>query len=1084
MDSRNRIFSIIALSAWTSGLAFGAQKPDAGALKFFETKIRPLLTEHCYECHGAKKQKANLRLDNLPYILQGGDGGPAVVPGDVEHSHLILAVSYEDADLQMPPDAKLSDTQIADLKKWVALGAPWPEKEAKAVRLNKDGGFSDEDRAWWAIQPVRKPALPAVATRQARIANPIDRFVLAKLETEGLSQAPTADRYELARRLYFDLHGLPPTPEQVAEFVNDKRPDAYERLVDALLNHPRYGERWAQHWLDLARYAESDGYRQDAYRGNVWPYRDYVVRSLNADKPYDQFVREQLAGDEIAPHDPDVLVATAYLRNGIYEYNQRDAEAQRKTILNEITDTSGELFLGLSLGCAQCHDHKFDPIRQLDYYRFQAFFAPLVWRDDLKLATPEQQRAHDEQMRAWEDATKEARGPLDALLQAKKASLRKSAIEKFPEEVQASVNKPEAQKLPYDKILTYLVERQVIEEYNKLTPDKQKGEFKAQLEAALAPLKPFEGLKPQPLPVAFAASDVDRVAPPIAIKGRHANSGDVKPGFLSILAPGDAKVEPPAQIPSTGRRTALANWITRGDNPLSTRVIVNRVWQYHFGRGIVSTTSDFGKLGELPSHPELLDWLASEFVANGWSLKWLHRQILQSATYRQTAKLAPSAVALKKDPENRWLWRMNPLRLEAEQARDAILALTGELKPAMGGPGEEAAQPRRAIYTRKLRNSPDEFLHSFDAPPGFVSTSKRDSTTTALQSLMMINGDWTQARAQALAARLGKVPDATTESLVKTAFELALGRPPAKAEQAAAVSFVNRQQALLERESPPAPVLKSPLVDAKTYFGSHPLGGVKAVAFKPGTPFEKMRVQAGALESDEFTVEAVVYLDSVYPDASVRTIASRWNNDKVSKGWAFGVTSEKSAHKPGNLILQLCGDDFQGSVIYEVVPSGIVLATKTPYYVAAVVSHTLAPGQKFGSTVTFHVRNLADANADLQTVAVQHPVVGGYVNAERALMLGGRERDPRSLWDGAISRVVVTSGLLAKDQLLVGTVQNAPRCLFDAQAETLASTSEPKFVWEKTASKPGPGVMASPRLEALADFCHVLINSNEFLYLQ
>jgi hypothetical protein len=256
------------------------------------------------------------------------------------------------------------------------------------------------------------------------------------------------------------------------------------------------------------------------------------------------------------------------------------------------------------------------------------------------------------------------------------------------------------------------------------------------------------------------------------------------------------------------------------------------------------------------------------------------------------------------------------------------------------------------------------------------------------------------------------------------------------------------------------------------------------VAFKPGTQFEKMRVQAGALESEEFTVEAVIYLDSLYPDASVRTIASRWNNDKASKGWALGVTSTKSAYKPGNLIMQLCGDDFQGSVIYEVVPSGIHLQTKTPYYVAAVVSHTLAPDQKFGGTITYYVRNLAEAGAELQSVTVQHPVVGGYVNPERQLMLGGRERDSRSLWDGAISRVLLTSGLLAKDQLLVGAVQNAPRCLFDAQAETLSNTSEPKFVWEKSAAKPGSGSIASPQLEALADFCHVLINSNEFLYLQ
>jgi hypothetical protein len=1075
---------LLGLLSLANAALHAAEKPDAAALKFFETKIRPLLTDNCYECHGAKKQKSDLRLDNLTLILQGGKGGPAVVPGDVESSRLILAVSYADSDLQMPPDAKLDDAQIADLKKWVELGAPWPEQEAKSVRLKKPGEFSQEDKAWWAFQPVKHPTPPKISNLQSPISNPIDQFVVAKLDTEGLHQAPMADRYELVRRVYFDLHGLPPTPEQVKAFVEDKRPDAYERLVDSLLEHPRYGECWAQHWLDLTRYAESDGYRQDAYRPDAWPYRDYVVRSLNDDKPYDQFVREQLAGDELAPGDPKVMVATAYLRNGIYEYNQRDSETQRTTILNELTDTSGELFLGLSFGCARCHDHKFDPILQKDYFRLQAFFSPVIWRDDLKLATAEEQREYDTKMQAWLDLTKDARAPSEALIEPKKASMRTNAIKMFPEEVQALVNKPEAEKLPYDKIISYLVDRQVIEAQNKLTPAAQKGEFKVKLEAALEPLKPFEESKPKPLPKAFVASDAAREAPPTKMAGRRETIEDVKPGFLTILAPGDARITPPAKLESTGRRTALANWITRPDNPLSTRVIVNRVWQYHFGRGLVSTSSDFGRLGEKPSHPELLDWLASEFVANGWSLKWLTRQIMLSATYRQTAREAPHEIALKKDPENRLLWRMNPIRLDAEQARDAVLAVSGELQPDMGGPGEESTQPRRTLYTRKKRNSQDEFLHSFDSPPGFFSVAKRDTTTTALQSLLMINGDWTLARAHAMAANLMKAPEAPTNALVDRAFQLVFSRKATKSELAAASAFVKQQQAMIERDSPQAPVLASPLVDAKSLFGEHPLGGLKAVAFKPGTQFEKMRVQAGSLESEEFTVEAVVYLDSLYPDGSVRTIASRWNNDKASKGWAFGVTSQKSAYKPANLIMQLCGDDFQGSVIYEVVPSDIHLETKTPYYVAAVMSHTLAPDQKFGGTITYYVRNLADAGAELQTVTVQHPVVGGYVNPERVLMLGGRERDTRSLWDGAISRVVVSSGMLAKEQLLIGTVQNAPRCLFDAQAETLSSTSEPKFMWEKSAVKTASGRTVSPRLEALADFCHVLINSNEFLYLE
>jgi hypothetical protein len=1066
-----------------------AEKPDPAALKFFETRIRPLLANHCTECHGEKKQKHNLRLDNLTYMLQGGDSGPAVVPNDADASLLLKAVSYEDQDMQMPPDGKLEDEQIADLKKWVEMGAPWPEHEVKSATVEKPGEFTAEDRAWWAFQPLKAVTPPKLSDAKTQAATPIDLFVRARLEKEGMPASVPADRYELVRRVYFDLHGLPPTPEQAKAFVEDKRPDAYEKLIESLLNHPRYGERWAQHWLDLTRYAESDGYRQDAYRPDAWPYRDYVVRSFNNDKPYDQFVREQLAGDEIDPTNPDVLIATAYLRNGIYEYNQRDAEGQRTVILNELTDVSGELFLGLSFGCARCHDHKFDPILQKDYFRLQAFFAPVVWRDDLTIASKEEQAAHADRQKAWEEMTAEVRKPYDELITSKKAGMHKHAVSIVPEEVQAMMNKPEAEKLPYDKVISYLVERQIIEEYNKLTPAKQKGEFKAKLEALLEPLKPFEEFKPKPLQAAFSASDVGTEAPPTVMKTRR-GSEEVQPGFLTILDPSEPKIAPLKERNTTGRRSALANWITRPDNPLSTRVIVNRVWQYHFGRGLAGSTSDFGRLGEKPTHPELLDYLAQEFVKHGWSLKWLHKEILMSASYQQTARLNPTAKDSKGrsimnvDPENRLLWRMNPIRLDAEQARDAVLAISGELKPDMGGKSEESAQPRRTIYTRKVRNSQDDFLRSFDAPPGFASVARRDSTTTALQSLLLINGDWPLNRARAMAAKLLKAPDSTTEQHVQRAYELAFSRPPTKTEMKTASTFINQQKKMLDKELPPEPILAGPLVDAKSLFGTHPLAGTKTVAFKPGTAFEKMRVQTLDNESDEFTVEAVVYLDSLYPDASVRTIAARWNNDKASKGWAFGVTCEKSKYQPNNLILQLVGDDFQGSVVYEVVASGLRIPVKTPYYVAAVLSHKLAPDQKFGGTVTFYTRNLADPNAPLEKVTIQHPVVGGYANPERQLTIGGRERDSRSLWDGAISRVVMTNQLLEDKQLLIGGVQSAPRCLFDAQAETLTNTSEPKFVWEKQPVKSPTGATISPRLEALADFCHVLINSNEFLYLQ
>jgi hypothetical protein len=602
------------------------------------------------------------------------------------------------------------------------------------------------------------------------------------------------------------------------------------------------------------------------------------------------------------------------------------------------------------------------------------------------------------------------------------------------------------------------------------------------VEDALAALKLAEASRPQPLPVAFVATDVSKEAPPTIMSSRRGGQQQVEPGFLTLLAPGDLKITPPAGIESTGRRTALAKWITRSDNPLSTRVIVNRVWQYHFGRGLVASASDFGKLGEKPSHPELLDWLAHEFVAHGWDIKWLNRLIMESATYRQTARVGPTAVALQKDPENRWLWRMNPMRLDAEQARDTLLAISGELNPAMGGPGEESTHPRRTIYTRKIRNSPDDFLHSFDAPPGFQSVAKRDTTTTALQSLLMVNGEWPLQRAHSMAANLLS-QNLAPESLVSRAYELAYSRPPTATELNQAVAFISGQEALLQQEHHLAPVPFSPLVEAKEFFGDHPLGGTKAVAFHPGSEFEKLKVVSTNMEKDEFTVEAVVYLDSLYADAGVRTIVSRWNNDKASKGWAFGVTSTLSKYQPNNLIMQLCGDDFQGSVIYEVAASNLRIPLNTPYYVAAVISNHPQPDQKFGGSVTFYARNLADPEAQMESATILHPVVGGYVNAQRSLMIGGRDQDTRSLWDGVISRAVVSSEMLTADQLLPAQSKSSPRCIFDAQAETLANTSEPRYLWEKSAV-PKKDAASTARLEALADFCHVLMNSNEFLYLQ
>lgn len=1066
----------------SSGLAM-AGNIDPASLKFFETKIRPLLSDQCFKCHGEKKHKANLRLDSIQSILQGGDSGAAVTPGDAKNSLIINAISYEDSDLQMPPDNKLEPEQIKDLEKWISLGAPWPENDAPQANAHKTGEFTDADRAWWAFQPVKKTEPPAVENTKYKIQNPIDAFVVTRLQAENFPQAPAADRLEFARRIYFDLHGLPPTPEELKAYIDDESPDADSRLIDRLLESPRYGERWGQHWLDLVRYGESDGYRQDAYRPEAWRYRDYVVKSLNDDKPYDRFVREQLAGDEIEPENPDTLIGTSYLRQSFYEYNSRDAEGQRTTILNDITDTTGELFLGLSFACARCHDHKSDPVLQKDYYRLQAFFAPLIWRDDVPLGTADEINAYEKQKKAWEDATANPRKRLESALRPLMELEMRNGVKKFPDPIQALTLKPDSEKTAYEKQIAYFVLRQGYENQLLVKPSRLRSSERAVCDEAQRQMRPHASLKPNALPLAFIATDVGRDAPPTLLITRKDGNQTIEPGFLSILSPDNAQIEPPKNLNSTGRRTALANWITRKDNQLTTRVIVNRVWQRHFGSGLVPTGSDFGRMGEKPSHPELLDWLASEFVAHDWSFKWLHRAIMNSATYRQTARIAPDHVALKKDPKNRLLWRMNPVRLDAEQARDALLAISGELKNSVGGPGVETAQPRRSIYTRKIRNSQDDFLHSLDAPPGFQSVSERDATNTALQSLLMINGDWPLQRARNMAARLMKEIGNSPEIIVSRAYELAYSRPPTPAEITAATRFLSTQSALptqdvRERRRQLVPI--DPLVDAKPFFGQHPLGGVRTVAFKPGGAFEKLRVETDEMESDTFTVEAVIYLDSVYADTAVRTIASRWNNNKNSKGWAIGVTGKDSKHQTNNLVMQLCGNDSQGEVVYEVAASNIHIPLKTPYYIAAVVSpHTTQDGQTGGSII-FHAKNLADPLAKMETVSVTHPVVGGYSNPDRALFIGGRDHDTRSLWDGMLSRVAVRRGAMDEEELLVTKPQGDHNCLVDAQAESIGSTHDARFFWERSIGKTGSG---SSELEALTDFCHVLINSNEFLYL-
>ena len=670
------------------------------------------------------------------------------------------------------------------------IAAPEADRSSQKMSLRQTATITDEDRKWWAFQPLAPGGVPTVDDG-GWCRNEIDRFVFHKLAAHGLQPPPTAEAGTLVRRIYHTVTGLPPAPAELDAFLlaaQTGQPEAIAALCDSLLASPRYGEHWARHWLDLARYAESDGYKSDDYRPNAWRYRDYVIASLNADKPYDRFVQEQLAGDELFPDDLDARTATGFLRHGIYEYNNRDVASQWTNMLNEVTDVTADVFLGLGMQCARCHDHKFDPILQRDYYRLQAFFAPLRLRDDLKFATPSQAADYATKLAKWEEATRELRIQISGIEEPAKQKVADEAISKFPQEIQTVLRKPPADRNSWEKQIAELAFRQVLYEWDHLVnhlpaADRERyGNLQKQFAC-------FANDKPDPLPGVPCVSDIGTTAPGVTIP-KKANLGEIEPGYLTVLDSVPARIEP--RPSSTGRRAALAQWITRPDNPLTARVIVNRVWHYHFGRGLVATTSDFGKLGGAPSHPELLDWLAARFIADGWSLKKLHRLILTSATYQQATPPQPTTA----DAESKFRCRPTNRRLDAEQIRDAILLISGELKTEAGGPSVDWREPRRSIYTRVMRNTHDPLLEAFDAPESFSCVAERNVTTTPTQSLLMINHDWPLQRARALANRLLRENPSDEVGRIKLACRLAFGRMPSDTETRDALGFLERQSAL------------------------------------------------------------------------------------------------------------------------------------------------------------------------------------------------------------------------------------------------------------------------------------------------
>ena len=893
---RTRCFLALSLALAISPLA-AAQPADVN----LEKKVRVVLETHCFKCHShqAGKNKGKLMLDSRAAMFKGGETAPAVVPGHPEKSLLIKAIGYEDDDLKMPEKGKLAAEDVALLTAWVKAGAPWSDGPAK-TGLRVPGKITEEDRRYWAFQPLKGGQPPA-----GDEVNPIDRFVIARLQKEGIKPAPPADPRTLIRRLYFDVIGLPPTPEEAEEFVRVCEANPQESLrstwgvvVDRLLASPHYGERWGRHWLDVVRFAESDGYRLDSFRPHAYRYRDYVIGSFNDDKPYDRFVREQIAGDELYPDNPDALVAIGFLTHSIYEFNQRNVRGQWNEVMSDVVDVTGEAIMGLSVGCARCHDHKFDPILQKDYFALKAFFDGMMPSEELPYATSVQKQEHAKKQTAWLKKTEKIRAQIDAIENPVRKKNAVTAISKFPKDIQGMLNKPANERAPLEQQLATLAYRQLLFEYEKL--DTQiKGAEKDRLLALRKELAKFDAEKPAALPQCQAFREVGP-QPPETILSKK--SGPIEPAFLTVLNEASPLITVPKHQTSSGRRAALAQWLTRPEHPLVARVIVNRVWQQHFGQGLVATASDFGNLGEKPSNPDLLDWLADRFVKDGWSMKKLHRLILTSKTYQQSSLAPPDAVAMQKDPDNRLLWKMTTRRLDAEQIRDAMLAVTGRLDRTIGGPSVEFKEPRRSVYLKWLRNTKEPLLEVFDVPDGFTSSARRNVTTTSTQALYMFNSPAMIQQGGIFADRLHKDNTTTDDQKIERAFRLALARSPSSKELLIARDFIGKQ---IKRITPPKD--KTPPYETAKI----PFHEGKAAVITPGGPQARFQLPENAkLPSEQFTLEAYVYLRSVFEDAQVRTIAAHWNGDTKAAGWAFGVTGKKirpAASRRYAAVLQIRG---------------------------------------------------------------------------------------------------------------------------------------------------------------------------------
>ncbi len=755
--------SLVILILLAGGLPAAPPTVSREDAEFFETRVRPVLVRRCFDCHGPKTDnEAGLKLDSLASLLTGGRSGPAIKPGNPDNSLLVLAIRHDPATPDMPPKSKLPLAEVADLAEWIRRGAPWPGQRPVRTRVmpatDPDAfPYDQAARDHWAFQ-TPQPVHPPDINSARQVRSPIDRFLLARLEAAGLRPAPETDRRTLVRRATFDLHGLPPTPDQVNAFLDDNRPGAFSRLVDRLLASPYYGQRYGRLWLDVVRYADSNGMDDNLYYADAWRYRDWVVDRFNADWPFDRFLIEQIAGDLVpATADEEAserharVIATGFLTLGPKMLAEDDPTKQQMDIVDDQIDTLGRSALGLTLGCARCHDHKFDPVPTSDYYALAGIFKStqvmLSFRVDSK----------------W---NARALGP--------------ASLEQRLSQLEGTIDR-------LDRIL-------VLGNQQQMSPELRKS-YSDELQAARTAYRA--------IPKAMAVNDGTGADLEIFLRGNHLTRGPRVPRRFPRIAAGFS--QPPLAGPGSGR-LELARWVGSDRNPLSARVLVNRIWQGHFGHGLVRSPDNFGHLGQRPDNQPLLDWLSLRFVADGWSIKQLHRRIMNSDAYRMSsiAEAGTRRKAGLSDPDNRLLWKMNRRRMHAEVLRDSLLALSGQLDETMGGQPIDARafdnlsskprstfgfdEPRRSVYLPVLRSAIYEVFQAFDFPDPAVPSGRRDETTVAPQALFLMNGQLVTGATRAMAVALQAEP--TDADRLARAYHLVLGRPPRQDEQRAWRTFL------------------------------------------------------------------------------------------------------------------------------------------------------------------------------------------------------------------------------------------------------------------------------------------------------